>query len=132
MKIISTDNALLLPWLSAKLGKPVLDPAQAIGLLIDGSPRAVFVFNCFTGDDAELSAAIEPGTALTPAFLRRIVRYAFDELKVARISFTTENHAVVALVQRFGGVREGVKRHAFGRGRDGVLLGLYPEKAILK
>jgi hypothetical protein len=94
-----------------------------LGIIQNGQVRCGVVFNHFTGTDIHMTAAGSPG-AFTKVFLARLGAYLFEELRVARISITTEQPRVVALSERIGAKVEGVKRDAFGPGRDGTMLGL--------
>ncbi len=94
-----------------------------LGIVRDGSVVCYVVFTHYSAADTSIPVASGRG-AFIKIFLRRMGLYVWDELGCARISITTEQPAVVELVKRHGAKFEGVKRDAFGPGRDGMMLGL--------
>ena len=110
-------------YVAARIGKDIVEPYTALGVMDGGRVVAGVVFNGWTGPDIEITVANEPGR-LTRGFLRRLARYAWDEAGAARVSITTESARVVDLAIRLGGTVEGIKRDAFGLGRDAVMLGI--------
>ena len=110
-------------WAAARLGCRFSPPFVAIGLAIDEAIVGGLIFNGFTGPDIEMTVAGSPH-AWTPAFVRRAARYVWDELGCLRVSITTEQPSVAAMARRLGAETEGVKRDAFGPGRDAILLGI--------
>lgn len=101
-------------------------PFTAIGVERDGAIVAGIVFNCWTGPDIELTVASLPG-GVSRTLLRAAADYVFRQSGCIRASFTTENRSVVELAKRLGGQTEGRKRHLYGRGRHGVVLGILRE-----
>jgi hypothetical protein len=113
-------------FVSERTRQRFVPPFVAIGREVDGAIVAGIVFNCWTGVDIELSVAAFPG-GLSRALPRRAGRYVFHEAGCIRASFTTESQKVVDLAMRLGAQTEGRKRHLFGPGRDGVILGILRE-----
>jgi hypothetical protein len=95
----------------------------ALGIVQNGQVTAGFVFTHYTGPDIHVTVAMEPG-ALTKTFLARLYHYAAAELSCTRVSITTEQLQVVKMALRMGAEIEGIKRDAFGPGRNATMLGL--------
>lgn len=108
------------------IAKTGIDPGPhtALGIFQGGKVTVGFLFNHYTGRDIGLTLAIAHPRALTKEFLRRCGHYAFHELRVARVTMFTEQPAVVSIARRCGAEIEGVKRDAFGPGRNAIMLGL--------
>lgn len=108
------------------LEKTGIDPGPhtALGILQDGKVTVGFLFNHYSGPDISLTLAIAHPRALTKEFLRRCGAYCYGELRVARVTMLTEQPAVVNIARRCGAEIEGIKRDAFGFGRDATMLGL--------
>jgi hypothetical protein len=113
-------------FVSRKIGHAIYPPFTAIGLERGGKIVAGVVFNCFTGPNVEATVAADHG-ALSVALIRACGRYAFGQLGCERVTFTTESRKVVSLAQRLNARVEGSLRSYFGRGRDGIVLGLLRE-----
>jgi hypothetical protein len=113
-------------FVAAQTGQRFVPPLAAIGRSQGSEVVAGIIFNCWTGTDIELTVASLPG-GLSRTLLRRAARYVFDEAGCIRVSFTTESQKVIDLALRLGAQTEGRKRHLFGRGRDGVILGILRE-----
>lgn len=121
------SGALVVEFVSLLTGQSFVPPATALGRTDEeGQIIAGIVFNCWTGPDIELSVASLPG-GISRALLRAASRYVFHEAGCVRASFTTESQEVVDLALRLGAQTEGRKRHLFGPGRDGVILGILRE-----
>lgn len=92
-----------------------------MGIERDGEVIAGAVFNCFTGPDIEVTVA---GHGWTRGFFKAVGQYVFEQLGCVRLQITTEQEAIARVSERMGGKREGVLRDKFGRGRDGIILGV--------
>jgi len=109
------------------VGTEFQPPYTCLGVEHDGRIVSGIVFNCWTGTDIELTVASVNGH-LPRRLLRRAADYVFKELGCIRVSFTTENPAVIEMAKRLSAQPEGRKRHLFGPGRDGVILGILREE----
>lgn len=118
-------------YVAGKVGAPIVEPFTTLGIERGGEIVAGIVFNVWTGPDAQLTIAAEPG-ALTRAFLRRVGTYLTEELGCIRATIETEQRHVAAIALRMGGKVEGVKRDLFGEGRDGTVIGILKRDWFLR
>jgi hypothetical protein len=110
-----------------KTGIVLTGSFASLGVILDGEVIGGVVFNCFTGNDVHVTVAGK-AKAFTRIFIRRVALYVFGELGCLRISITTEQPKVIEITQRMGAKIEGCKRDHFGKGRDGVMLGLLKDE----
>lgn len=108
-------------FVSQWLGFGLCPPYTAMGLLRGDEIVAGVLFNQFEGADVHVTAA---GTGWTRGFLQACGRYVFETLDCERVTVTTEHEGVAMLAERLGGVREGLMRNHFGRGRHGIIVGI--------
>ena len=113
-------------FVGEQVGSSVQAPYTCLGIERDGQIVAGIVFNCWTGEDVELTVATTCGV-IPRRLLRRAADYCWRELGCSRVSFTTESPHVIDLATRLGAHTEGRKRHLFGRDRHGVILGILRE-----
>lgn len=116
-----------LGYVSDKLDYHPFGPVTAIGIERNGRVVAGAVFAFYTGTDVEITIAAEP-RHFTRGFMRAIAHYVFEQSGCIRASFMTEIPHVVTVSVKAGAAIEGVKRNAYGPGRDGVMLGLLKEE----
>ena len=122
--MIATDERVA-RFVGAQIGCIIYPPFTCMGLEQDGEIVGGAVFNCFTGHDVELTVA---GKGWTRAFYRAVGEYVFGQLGCVRFQMTTDQESVAQLAERLGGKREGVLRDKFGRGRDGIVLGVLEQE----
>lgn len=113
-------------FVGGRVGSVIYPPYTAMGLEREGRIVAGAVFNCFTGFDIEVTVAGEPG-AFTKTFIREAGRYVFETAGCLRMSITTHQPHVIEIAKRLGAQTEGRKRNLFGKGRDGIVLGILKE-----
>jgi hypothetical protein len=118
-------------YVGRRTGATIIEPYTSLGVARQGEIIAGVVFNVWTGPDVQMTIAAEPG-ALSRAFLRRVGRYATDELGCIRATIETEQAHVAAMALRMGGRVEGVKRDLFGEGRDGTVIGILKRDWFLR
>jgi RimJ/RimL family protein N-acetyltransferase len=126
------QGADVLAYIGKQLEAKYSEPAHAIGLEKDGQFVAGFVFTSATPHDIEASAVMESGHAIPRRFFKFLTEYCFEQLGLSRVSATTEQKTVAQSLERFGFVFEGIKRHAYGKNRDGMIYGLYAGKELVK
>ena len=118
--MIVTDERVA-RFVSGRLGVSLCPPYTCMGLERDGAIVCGAVFNVFEGADIHVGIA---GSGWTRGFIRAVGRYVFDQLGCERMTAITRCGDVVAYAQRLGGQIEGRLRNHFGRGADGVVLGI--------
>jgi hypothetical protein len=126
------QGAEVLAYVGDKLKAKYSIPSHAIGLMADGKFTAAFVFTGATPHDIEVSAFIEQGSIVPRRFFKFLTEYCFEQLGLSRVSATTQQENVALSLERFGFVREGMKRHAYGKDRHGMIYGLYAGEELVK
>ena len=118
--MIVTDDRVA-RFVGERVGAIICPPFTCMGVEKDGEIVVGVIFNNFNGASIEISVA---GSVWTRGFLQAVGAYVFDQLKCCRMQITTEQETVARVSERMGGKREGVLRNKFGRGRDGIVLGI--------
>lgn len=122
--MIVTDHRVA-RFVGGHIGSIIYPPFTCMGVEREGEIIGGAVFNCFTGPDVELTLA---GSVWSRSFLRAIGEYSFDQLGCVRVQMTTEQDEVARYAERLGGRREGVLRDKFGKGRDGIVIGVLEQE----
>lgn len=124
--LFGADEAVA-DWVSRMCGGgKVFAPYTAIGVMGDTDIMAGAVFHSYSGLDVTVTAsAVKPSLRLRSA-IRAGLFYAFDQLKVSRVSAEIEmsNARMIRLAEGLGFVREGVKRRAAPDGKHVGVFGL--------
>lgn len=118
--MIATDERVA-RFVSERLSFNPCPPYTVMGVERDGEIVGGVLFNCFEGADVHVTAA---GSGWTKGFLIAVGDYAFGQLGCERMTITTEHESVARLAGRLGGKREGLLRSHFGKGRDGIIIGV--------
>jgi hypothetical protein len=125
--VIEYGDALR-PILEAKIGP--IDPDQSITVarVENGRNVCLAAFTGWSKGDVELMGASEPG-GITRKFIRELAAYAFDVLKVNRVTAKARmsNVACHKVLGRLGFKCEGVLRKA-DNGEDVLVFGLLKEE----
>jgi RimJ/RimL family protein N-acetyltransferase len=95
-----------------------------MGVEKNGAIIGGVIFNCFTGGDVAVTVA---GERFTRGFISAVGNYVFTQMGCLRMSVTTEQPKVIEIAKRLGAQTEGCKRNHFGKGRDGIVLGILKE-----
>lgn len=118
--MIVTDERVA-QFVAAGLGFSLCPPYTCIGLERDGEIIAGVLFNCFEGASVHVTAY---GQRWTPSIMKAIGRYVYQQLGCERMTLTTESRWVAFLACKLGGKVEGKLRSQFGKGRDGIVVGI--------
>lgn len=122
--MIATDGRVA-EFVGRTIDSHIFPPFTCMGIERRGKIVAGVVFNCFTGPDVEVTVA---GHGWTRDFLREVGRYVFDQLGCVRAQITTDQEQVARLAERLGGMREGILRNKYGKGRDGIVIGVLEQE----
>lgn len=98
---------------------------RALAAVDGGRILAAVIYDCFYAKDCNLSLAIEDKRGVTRESLHIVFAYPFQQLGLVRVSASVaaDNEPSLALMERWGFKREGVKRLGYGD-RDEILFGM--------
>lgn len=111
-------------FVGERCARIIYPPFTAMGIERNDQITAGAVFNCYTGNDIEVTVA---GGPFTRGFIAAVGNYVFEQIGCLRMSITTEQPKVIEIAHRLGAQTEGLKRNHFGTGRDGTVLGILRE-----
>lgn len=111
-------------FVGERCNRIIYPPFTAMGIERNDQITAGAVFNCYTGNDIEVTVA---GGPFTRGFISAVGNYVFEQIGCLRMSITTEQPKVIEIAHRLGAQTEGLKRNHFGKGRDGTVLGILRE-----
>jgi hypothetical protein len=121
--VIVTDERVA-RFVGERCGRVIYPPFTAMGIERNGEITAGVVFNCYTGNDIEVSVA---GGPFSRGFIAAVGKYVFEQIGCLRMTVITEQPKVIEIAQRLGAKVEGLKRNHFGKGRDATILGILRE-----
>lgn len=114
-------------WVSRMCGGgKVFAPYTAIGVVDAQGITAGAVFHSYSGHDVTVTASSARPSLRLRSAIKAGLSYAFDQLKVSRVSAEIEmsNARMIRLAEGLGFVREGVKRRAASDGKHVGVFGL--------
>lgn len=112
-------------FVGEKLNFGVFPPWTAMGVEKDGEIIGGVVFNCFEGNDLQISVA---GRGFGKNFLQSVGDYVYNQLGYGRMTIKTEQESVVKLAERLGGKIEGMLRAHFRNGNSAWIVGILKEE----
>ena len=118
--MIVTDERVA-RFVGERVGSVIVPPFTCMGIERNGEVIAGVIFNHFERTDVHVTVA---GHGWTKGFFADVGHYAFDTLKVIRMTAVTEQPHIVRIAERLGGQVEGLLRNHFGPSRDGYLVGI--------
>lgn len=121
--MIVTDGRVA-QFVSDQLGIGLCPPYTCMGVERGGIIVGGVIFHCFEGANVHFTAA---GKGWTRAFFEAVGRYVFEQLGCLRMTATTEHDDVARMACKLGGEIEGYLRNQFGKGRDGIVIGILKE-----
>jgi len=127
MRVLPGHDEEVARWVSQHLGKPILAPYAAMGVLDDdGVLRGAAVFNDYQGPGGNIEFTYYGPETLTRSVIRWLANYAFVTNKASRVTFKTHrsNHLVRKLLNKHGMVFEGVLRRYYNtdKGSDALVF----------
>lgn len=118
MILVFGQDELVAQWMSEKIGIQFVPPFVAIGATVDNRTLcAGALFNNWNGFNMDISLAAD---ALSRAAIRDVYEYAFNQVKVVRLTALTRrsNRTMREMLPRFGFREEGVSARYFGPKRQ--------------
>lgn len=121
---------LVAQWLFGKIERPIVPPYYAMAVVDTDNVTEIcgaLVWGEFTGPNVELAYAYIPN-CMTRAVLRAGFEYAFDQMKVDRITMRLpERSAHNRIVKRLGWKEEGRLRKFYGGFGSAIIYGMTRE-----
>lgn len=132
MILLFGHDKIVADWASRKFGKPLRNWYFAVGIVDKtGMLIGAASFHGYNGSDIEV-CYYGPGSVSAEA-VKGLMRFAFDQLKVNRITARVprQNRVVLQGLPAFGFKMEGVMRHFYGPFKrwDAIVFGLLEKDA---
>lgn len=127
--VVNQDKAVA-AWVQGQLGADLFaGDYSAIGVVDIDANQLIggYVFyDYYPGADISIAVASTHPGFMSRHALQFVGGYVFNQLGVRRVTAVTPRKYVKArsILTRLGFKQEGVKRHLFGRRKDGVMYGL--------
>lgn len=99
---------------------------RALGVLADGELGAAVFYDEFRRGDCSMAVYIGDRSCVSRASLRRAFAYPFITAGQRRVTaqVSSMNAKSIALIERLGFVREGVRRFVYENGADEIIYGM--------
>jgi len=123
MKVVTDERVAR--FVGEKLNFGVFPPWTAMGIEKDGEIIGGVIFNCFEGNDLQVTVA---GRGFGKNFLQNVGDYVYNQLGYGRMTIKTEQESVVKLAERLGGKIEGMLRAHFRNGNSAWIVGILKEE----
>lgn len=136
MQVLSGHDQEIAAWVSRYLGKPIIAPYAAVGIVDDaGVLKGAAVFNDYQGPGGNIEFTYYGPQTLTRSVIRWLANYAFVTNKASRVTFKThrKNHLVRKLLSKHGMMFEAVLRRYYStdKGSDALVFVLDRKNAAL-
>lgn len=132
MNLLFGHDKVVADWVSRKTGRPLRYWNHAIGV-IDREGRLIGAASFHEFNESNIEFCFYGPGAMTPKIMRDLVRFAFDGLKVNRVTARTprQNKIVNRHLPRYGFRMEGIMKHYYGpfKRLDAVVFGLLKSDA---
>ncbi len=127
MKILTGHDQEVAAWVGPVLGKPIISPFSAVGVLDDGGTlRGAAVFNDYQGPGGNIEFTYYGPETLTRPIIKWLATYAFVTNKASRVTFKTHksNHLVRRLLTKHGMTYEATLRAYYNtaKGSDALVF----------
>ena len=132
MKLLYGHDKEVADWASKQFGWPLRNWYFAVGIVDNaGTLCGAASFHDLNGSNGEI-CFYGPG-ALRPSLVRELMRFAFDGMKLHRLTAKTprQNRQVIRALPKLGFRMEGVLKHYYGpvKRYDAVVFGLLEKDA---
>lgn len=125
MKILTGHDQEVAAWASNLLGKPIIQPFSAVGVLnSDNTLCGAAIFNDYQGPGGNIEFTYFGPQTLTRSIVKWLATYAFVTNSVSRVTFKTHrsNHLVRKLLTKHGMAFEGTLKRYYSTAKSGDAL----------
>lgn len=127
MQVLTGHDSEVAEWVAQYLGKPIVAPFAAIGILDDTNAlRGAAVFNDYQGPGGNIEFTYYGPATLTRSVVKWLAHYAFVTNQASRVTFKTHksNHLVRKLLTKHGMIYEATLRayYSTAKGSDALVF----------
>lgn len=117
-RFVFDDPGRVGPWVCEKAGGCYVPGDTAIGVEVDGDLRVGVMYNGYTGASISIHSRCDDPRATSRMFYAHIFGYAFNQLKVRRLTglVSSANHRAQRIDEKLGFQREAVLADYFPDG----------------